>query len=53
MSEKCNQSCDSCSANCAERKEKKNSVVEQLKKKPLIEKEKQKKAPQIGVELER
>lgn len=37
----------------AERKEKKNSVVEQLKKKPLIEKEKQKKAPQIGVELER
>jgi DNA repair protein RadC len=37
----------------AEKKEKKNSVVEQLKKKPLIEKEKQKKAPQIGVEMER
>lgn len=37
----------------AERKEKKNSVVEQLKKKPLIEKEKQKKASPIGVELER
>ena len=37
----------------AEKKEKKNSVVEKLKIKPLKEKEKQKKAPQIGVELER
>lgn len=37
----------------AERKEKKNSVVEQLKKKPLIEKEKQKKATQIATEMER
>lgn len=36
-----------------EKKEKKNSVVEKLKTKPLIEKEKQKKAPQIGAEMER
>ena len=37
----------------AEKKEKKNSVVEKLKKNPLKEKEKQKKAPQIGAEMER
>ena len=37
----------------AEKKEKKNSVVEQLKTKPNIEKEKHKKAPQIGAEMER
>ena len=37
----------------AEKKEKKNSVVEKLKTKPLKEKEKQKKAPQIGAEMER
>ena len=37
----------------AEKKEKKNSVVEQLKTKPIIEKEKHKKAPQIGAEMER
>lgn len=37
----------------AERKEKKSSVVEQLKTKPFIEKDKQKKIPQIGTEKER
>ena len=37
----------------AEREEKKTSVVKQLKAKPPIEKEKQKKPPQIGTEMER
>ena len=37
----------------AERKEKKTSVVEQLKTKPFIEKDKQKKIPQISTEKER
>ena len=37
----------------AEREEKKTSVVKQLKVKPAIEKEKQKKLPQIGIEMER
>ncbi len=37
----------------AEREEKKISVVKQLKAKPPIEKEKQKKLPQIGTEMER
>lgn len=37
----------------AERKEKKSSVVEQLKTKPFIEKDKQKRIPQIGTEKER
>ena len=37
----------------AERKEKKSSVVEQLKTKPFIEKDKQKRIPQIGTDKER
>jgi DNA repair protein RadC len=37
----------------AEKKEKKNSVVEQLKTKPVVEQEKQKKTPQIVKEMER
>lgn len=37
----------------AEREEKKTSVVKQLKAKPPIDKEKQKKLPQIGTEMER
>lgn len=37
----------------AEKEEKRTSVVEQLKPKPFIEKEKQKKAHQIGAEMER
>ena len=36
-----------------EREEKKTSVVKQLKVKPAIEKEKQKRLPQIGTEMER
>jgi DNA repair protein RadC len=36
-----------------ERKKKKTSIVEQLKTKPFIEKEKYKKTPQIGREKER
>ncbi|RBP58440.1 DNA repair protein RadC [Alkalibaculum bacchi] len=36
-----------------ERKEKKTSVVEKLKTKPFIEKDKQKRIPQIGTEKER
>lgn len=37
----------------AERKEEKTSVVEQLKTKPFIEKDKQKRIPRIGTEKER
>ena len=37
----------------AERKDRKSSVVEQLKTKPFIEKDKQKRIPQIGTEKER
>ena len=37
----------------AEKKEERTSVVEQLKSKPSIEKEKQKKAPHMGAEMER
>ena len=37
----------------AEKREKRNSVVEQLKTKPLQEKEKSKKAPSMGAEMER
>ena len=37
----------------AEREEKKTSVVGQLKAKPPLEKEKQKKLPKIGTEMER
>lgn len=37
----------------AEEKEKKNSVVEQLKTKSLIDKDKQKKLPQVSTEMER
>lgn len=37
----------------AEREEKKTSIVKQLKAKPPIDKEKQKKLPQIGTEMER
>ena len=37
----------------AKREEKKTSVVKQLKTKPPIDKEKQKKLPQIGTEMER
>ena len=40
-------------ATVAERKEKKTSIVEQLKTKPFIEKDKQKRIPQIGTEKER
>jgi DNA repair protein RadC len=40
-------------ANAVQAEKKKNSVVEQLKTKPTIEKEKHKKAPQIGAEMER
>ena len=36
-----------------EREEKKTSVVKQLKVKPPTEKEKQKRLPQIGTEMER
>lgn len=37
----------------AEREEKKTSIVKQLKAKPAIKKEKQKRLPQIGTEMER
>ena len=37
----------------AEKKERKNSVVKQLKTKPIIEKDKQKRIHQIGLEKER